>query len=137
MKVLGIDHIAIAVKELNKAVETFKKILGIDPVKIEEVPEEKVRIAMFKVGDVYIELLQGTDPESSVSKFIEKRGEGIHHIALRVESAEKASEELRAMGLNVLYEKPKVVSGGERIINFVHPKSVHGVLLEVVERRVE
>ncbi len=137
MKVLGIDHIAIAVKELDKAVETFKKILGIDPVKIEEVPEEKVRIAMFKVGDVYIELLQGTDPESSVSKFIEKRGEGIHHIALRVENAEKASEELQAMGLNVLYEKPRVVSGGERIINFVHPKSVHGVLLEVVERRAE
>ncbi len=137
MKVLGIDHIAIAVKELDKAVETFKKILGIDPVKVEEVPEEKVRIAMFKVGDVYIELLQGTDPESSVSKFIEKRGEGIHHIALKVESAEKASEELRAMGLNVLYEKPRVVSGGERIINFVHPKSVHGVLLEVVERRGE
>ncbi len=137
MKVLGIDHIAIAVKELDKAVETFKKILGIDPIKIEEVPEEKVRIAMFKVGDVYIELLQGIDPESPVTKFIEKRGEGIHHIALRIESAEKASEELRAMGLNVLYEKPKVVSGGERIINFVHPKSVHGVLLEVVERRVE
>ena len=137
MKVLGIDHIAIAVRELDKAVETFKKVLGIDPVKIEEVPEEKVRIAMFKVGDVYIELLQGIDPESSVTKFIEKRGEGIHHIALRVESAEKASEELRAMGLNVLYEKPRAVSGGERVINFVHPKSVHGVLLEVVERRVE
>jgi len=137
VKVLGIDHIAMAVKELDKAVETFKKILGIDPIKIEEVPEEKVRIAMFKVGDVYIELLQGIDPESPVTKFIEKRGEGIHHIALRIESAEKASEELRAMGLNVLYEKPKVVSGGERIINFVHTKSVHGVLLEVVERRVE
>jgi len=135
MRILDIDHIAIAVKDLNKAIETFKNILGVEPLKIEEVPEEKVRIAMFRVGNVYIELLEGTDPESSVTKFVEKRGEGIHHIAFRVDNVAEVSKELRSKGFSVVYDQPRVVAGGERIINFVHPKSAHGVLIEVVERR--
>ncbi len=133
MKILGIDHIAIAVSDLDKAIENFKRILGVDPIKIEEVPEEKVRIAIFKIGDVQIELLQGTSEDSTVRKFIEKRGEGLHHIALRVENIGKALEELKAKGFQLIYEEPRIVAG-ERKISFVHPKSIHGVLLELVER---
>lgn len=135
MRILDIDHIAIAVKDLDKAIETFKNILGVEPLKVEEVPEERVKIAMFRVGNTYIELLQGTDPESSVAKFVEKRGEGIHHIAFRVDNVTEASEELRSRGFSVVYNQPRAVAGGERIINFIHPKSAHGVLIEIVERR--
>ena len=135
MKVLGIDHIAIAVKDLDKAIETFKRVLNSEPIRIEEVPEEKVKIAMFKVGEVSIELLQALSPDSAIAKFIEKRGEGLHHIALRVDDAEAATRYLKEIGYNVIYESPKEVSHGERKINFIHPKSAHGVLLEIVERR--
>ncbi len=133
MKVLGLDHVAIAVKNLDEAVEKLKKVLGVEP-HIEEVPEEKVKIAMFDLGNVRIEVLQGTAPDSAVTKFVEKRGEGIHHIAVRVDNIEKATEELKSLGFELVYPEPKVVAGGSRKINFVHPKSVHGVLLELVER---
>jgi len=132
--ILGIDHIAIAVKDLNEAIEKYRKLLGKDPEKVEEVPQEKVRIAMFKLGDVRIELLQGTSPDSSVSKFIEKRGEGIHHIALRVDKVDEEASRLSSEGFKVLYSEARVVSGGERKINFIHPKTTCGVLVEIVER---
>ncbi len=136
VKIHKIDHLGIAVKNLDEAVKVYKDILGLELVKIEEVPEEKVRIAMFKVGESYIELLEGTSPDSTISKFIEKRGEGIHHIALRVDNVGKAVEELKDK-VRLVYEQPKVVAGGERIITFIHPKSTHGVLLELVERKEE
>ncbi len=136
VKIHKIDHLGIAVKNLDEAVKVYKDILGLELVKIEEVPEEKVRIAMFKVGESYIELLEGTSPDSTISKFIEKRGESIHHIALRVDNVGKAVEELKDK-VRLVYEQPKVVAGGERIITFIHPKSTHGVLLELVERKEE
>ena len=132
--ILGVDHIAIAVKNLDEAIEKYRKLLGIEPEKVEEVPQEKVKIAMFNVGGVRIELLQGLSPDSSVSKFIEKRGEGIHHIALRVDDVVKEAERLSKEGFKVLYSEARVVSGGERKINFIHPKTACGVLLEIVER---
>jgi len=132
--IVKVDHIAIAVKDLKNAVEIWRKILGVEPVLIEEVPEEGVRIAMFEVGGTFIELLEPLSPESSVAKFIEKRGEGIHHIAFRVDDVVKSSENLKAEGFQVIYESPRTVSHGTRRINFIHPKSTTGVLVELVER---
>ncbi len=132
VKVLGIHHIAIAVKNLDEAIKKFSAILGIEP-EVEEVPEEKVRIAMFRVGDTFIELLEGTSPDSPISKFIEKRGEGIHHIALRVDNVEEFIKYLKSLNIRVIYEEPRVVSKGKRKITFTHPKDVYGVMLEYVE----
>lgn len=132
---MRIDHIGIAVKNLEEAVKFYRDILGLELVKIEEVPEERVRIAMFRVGESYVELLQGTDSESAVTKFVEKRGEGIHHIAIHVDDVDAATERLRSKGVALTYEKPREVSHGERKINFVHPKSSFGVLLEIMTRR--
>jgi len=129
-----IDHIAIAVRDLKSAVEIWKKILGAEPVLIEEVPEEGVRIAMFEVSGTFIELLEPLSPENSIAKFIEKRGEGIHHIAFRVDDITKSSERLKTEGFQVIYEAPRTVSHGTRRINFIHPKSTTGVLVELVER---
>lgn len=131
-----IDHLGIAVKNLEEAVKTYTEILGVKPVEIEDVPQEKVRVAMFKVGESYIELLEGMSPDSAISKYIEKRGEGIHHIAFRVKSIEEAMNELKDK-VRFVYNKPQVVAKGKRIINFIHPKTAHGVLIELVERKEE
>lgn len=133
-KIKGIDHIAIAVKDLNKAVEAFNKLLDSKPEVIEEVPEEGVRIAMFKVGNAFIELLEPLSPDSTLAKFLEKRGEGIHHIALRVKDITEAMDHVRRAGLKLIYGEAREVARGNRKINFIHPKSLHGVLLELVER---
>ncbi len=135
-RVSKIDHLGIAVKNLEEAVKAYNEILGVEPVEIEDVPQEKVRVAMFKVGESYIELLEGTSPDSAISKYIEKRGEGIHHIAFRVENIEEAMNELKDK-VRFVYDKPRAVSNGKRIINFIHPKSAHGVLIELVERKEE
>ncbi|MEM2006074.1 MAG: methylmalonyl-CoA epimerase [Sulfolobales archaeon] len=132
---MKIDHIGVAVKNLDEAVKFYKDVLGLELLKIEEVPEERVRIAMFRVGDSYIELLQGTDPESAVSKFIERRGEGIHHLSIHVDDVDAKTEELKSKGVTLTYDKPREVSHGERKINFIHPKSTFGVLLEIMTRR--
>lgn len=129
-----LDHIGIAVKNLDEAVKFYRDVLGLELVEVEEVPEEKVKIAMFKAGSVYIELLQGLSEDSAISKYIAKRGEGIHHIAIRVESVDALTKELKEKGVRVVYEEPKLVSGGKRKINFIHPKATHGVLLEILER---
>lgn len=131
---MRIDHIGIAVKNLDEAVKFYKDVLGLELEDIEEVPEENVRVAMFRVGETYIELLQGTTQDSAISKFIEKRGEGIHHIAIRVDDVDRSTEVLKSRGAVLVYDKTRLVSKGSRKINFVHPKSTGGVLLELVER---
>ena len=131
---MRIDHIGIAVKNLDEAVKFYKDVLGLELEDIEEVPEENVRVAMFRVGETYIELLQGTTQDSAISKFIEKRGEGIHHIAIRVDDVDRSPEILKSRGAVLVYDKARLVSKGSRKINFVHPKSTGGVLLELVER---
>lgn len=131
---MRIDHIGIAVKNLDEAVKFYKDVLGLELEDIEEVPEENVRVAMFRVGETYIELLQGTTQDSAISKFIEKRGEGIHHIAIRVDDVDRSTEVLKSRGAVLVYDEARLVSKGSRKINFVHPKSTGGVLLELVER---
>jgi methylmalonyl-CoA/ethylmalonyl-CoA epimerase len=126
-----IDHIGIAVKSLDEAIDLYKK-LGFELKEIEEIPEQRVRVAMFPVGESKIELIEAIDEESAVAKFIEKRGEGIHHVAVNVTDIESALEDARAKGLKLIDEKPKIGAGGKKIA-FIHPKSTKGILLEFVE----
>lgn len=127
-----IEHIGIAVKDLELAKHTFAQLLGTDFYKEEVVESEGVTTVFFKVGEVKIELLQATKADSSIAKFIDKRGEGIHHIAFAVDSVEEKAASLNDNGFVVLNDNPK--SGADnKLINFVHPKSAHGVLVELCQ----
>jgi methylmalonyl-CoA/ethylmalonyl-CoA epimerase len=128
---LKIDHIGIAVKNLEEAVKTFES-LGLKVKEIEEVKEQKVKVAMLPVGESRIELLEATAEDSAIAKFIANRGEGIHHIAINVENIERSLEHARKAGIKLIDEKPRIGAGGKKVA-FLHPKSVHGVLLEFVE----
>ncbi len=133
MRVIKVDHIGIAVKSISEALKLYEETLGIKCEGIEEVPEQKVKTAFLPIGDTEIELLESTAPDGPVAKFIEKRGEGLHHIALRVENIEEALEELKKKGIRLIDEKPRKGAGGARIA-FLHPKATGGVLLEICER---
>jgi methylmalonyl-CoA epimerase len=134
MNLKNIDHIGIAVSNLQESLSFWETSLGIELHGIEEVAEQKVRTAFLPIDDTEIELLEPTSAESSVAKFIEKRGEGLHHIAIRVDDIEAALAELKAKGIQLIDETPRNGAGGSRIA-FVHPKSTHGVLLELCERK--
>lgn len=133
MKPTAIDHIGIAVASIEESLKFWEHSLGIKCAGIEEVAEQKVKTAFLPLGDTEVELLEATDPESPVAKFIEKKGEGIHHLAIRVENLEEALEKMKALGLKLIDEKPRYGAGGARIA-FVHPKTAGGVLLELSER---
>jgi len=133
VRVIKVDHIGIAVKSISEALKLYEESLGIKCEGIEEVPEQKVKTAFLPIGDTEIELLESTAPDGPVAKFIEKRGEGLHHIALRVENIEEALEELKKKGIRLIDEKPRKGAGGARIA-FLHPKATGGVLLEICER---
>jgi methylmalonyl-CoA/ethylmalonyl-CoA epimerase len=124
-----IDHIGIAVKNLEEAT-AFYKTMGIQPHHFEEVESQKVRVAFIKVGESNIELLEPTSEESPIAKFLEKKGEGIHHIAYLVEDVQKALDALKADGAKLLNETPMDGAHGMKVA-FVHPKSVNGVLTEL------
>ncbi|MEM0203451.1 MAG: methylmalonyl-CoA epimerase [Archaeoglobaceae archaeon] len=128
---MKIDHIGIAVKNLADAIKTFEA-LGFKVKGIEEVKEQKVKVAMLPVGESKIELLEATAEDSAIAKFIASRGEGIHHIAINVESIEKSLEIAKNSGIKLIDEKPRIGAGGKKVA-FLHPKSTHGVLLEFVE----
>lgn len=128
---MRIDHIGIAVKNLEDAIKTFEA-LGFKVKGIEEVREQKVKVAMLPVGESKIELLEATAEDSAIAKFIASRGEGIHHIAINVESIEKSLEVAKNSGIKLIDEKPRIGAGGKKVA-FLHPKSTHGVLLEFVE----
>jgi len=128
-----IDHIGIAVKSISEALKLYEEVLGIKCEGIEEVQEQKVKTAFLPIGDTEIELLESTAPDGPVAKFIEKRGEGIHHIALRVENVEEALKEIKERGIALIDESPRKGAGGARIA-FIHPKATNGVLLEICER---
>ena len=133
MDYAGVDHIGIAVGSIENALAFWEKALGIRCTGVEEVREQKVKTAFLPVGETEIELLEATDPESPVAKFIEKRGEGLHHIALRVENIEETLKNLKEQGVRLIDETPRYGAGGAKIA-FVHPKSSGGVLLEISQR---
>ncbi|WP_456366005.1 methylmalonyl-CoA epimerase [Thermococcus sp.] len=127
-----IDHIGIAVRNLEEAVKVWEG-LGLKVDEIEEVPDQKVRTAIIHIGESRIELLEPTAEDSPIAKFIAKRGEGIHHIALGVDNIEEHLRELKERGYRLIDEKPRTGAGGAKIA-FVHPKAVTGVLLELCQR---
>lgn len=129
----SIHHIAIAVNDLEAALAFYRDALGLEVSERREVPEEGVEIAFLPAGEGEIELLRPLDPEGSVARFLEKRGEGLHHICLRVDDITAAMERLRAAGATLLSEEPRVGADGTRYV-FIHPKSARGVLLELYER---
>jgi methylmalonyl-CoA/ethylmalonyl-CoA epimerase len=121
-----------AVKSLEESIPYYEEVLGLECYAIEEVKEQKVKTAFFMVGQTKIELLESTDPEGPIGKFIEKKGEGIHHMAFAVEGLEKALEETEAKGIRLIDKTPR--KGAEGLdIAFLHPKSTHGVLTELCE----
>ncbi len=129
---LYIHHIAIAVYDLDAALSFYRDALGLKITERREVPEEGVEVAFLPVGEGEIELLRPMHADSGVAHFLEKRGEGLHHICLAVDDIEAAMEQLRATGARPLSEEPRVNMHGTRYI-FIHPKSTHGVLLELYE----
>ena len=127
-----IHHIAIAVRDLDAALAFYRDGLGLEVTERREEPEEGVEIAFLPAGEGEIELLRPLDEEGGVARFLEKRGEGLHHVCLAVGDVEVAMEQLRATGAQLLSEEPRVNIHGTRYV-FVHPKSAHGVLLELYE----
>ncbi len=134
MKILKIDHLGIAVQSIEEAKKLYQDILGLEFAGTETVAEQKVTTAFFPVGDSEVELLESTHPEGPIAKYLEKRGEGIQHIAFRVENLEEALAELKEKGIKLIDEKPRQGAGGAKIA-FLHPKATHGVLIELSERQ--
>ncbi len=128
-----IDHIGIAVRSIEKTSELFSNILGLKVAGEEIVEEQKVKVAFLPLGDSELELLESTSPEGPIAKFIEKKGEGIQHIAFRVDNIEKALEKLKKEGVRLIDEKPRYGAGGAKMA-FLHPKDTNGILIELSER---
>ena len=133
MKVTKLDHIGIAVKNMDEALAFYRDTLGISSVGEEVIEEQKVKVAFLPLGDTELELLESTSPDGPVAKFIEKRGEGIQHIALRVENIEEALNELKAKDFRLIDQQPRYGAGNAKIA-FLHPKATGGILLEISER---
>ncbi len=129
-----IEHIGIAVDDLQKAEEVYEALLGCHAYKEEEVESEGVKTLFFQAGPNKIELLEATNPNSPVAKFIEKRGEGIHHIAFEVKDIKAEMKRLREEGFKVLQEEP-IKGADNKWVAFVHPKDTHGVLIELCQDR--
>ena len=129
-----VDHIGVAVRSLEKALPFYTEILKLPLLGIEEVESEKVKVAFLQAGNAKIELLEPTSSESPIAQFIEKRGEGIHHIALGVDSIEARMTEIKEQGIRMIQDVPKVGAGGA-LVAFMHPKSTGGILYELCERK--
>jgi methylmalonyl-CoA epimerase len=129
---MKIDHIGIAVKSLSETVKIYEDAIGLNVAGFDEVDEQGVRVAMLDIGESRIELLEPTRPDSPIEKFMTKRGEGLHHIAIRVDNIEQALNRLKRAGVRLIDETPRPGAHDSRIA-FVHPASMHGVLLELVE----
>ena len=133
MNLTVVDHIGIAVKSIEESLKFWEGTLGIKCTGVEEVVEQKVKTAFLPIKDTEVELLEGTAPDSPVSKFVEAKGEGIHHLAIRVDDLEAALAELKEKGVRLIDEKPRKGAGGA-LIAFVHPKATGGILLELSQR---
>lgn len=130
----GINHIGIAVKDLDQSIELFRKIFEFGEIHKEIVEEQMVSVGSFKVGDVLIELTAPTDEESPIAKFIAKRGEGIHHIAFESSEINGELDRLSVEGVNLINPTPKV-GAHDMLISFLHPKSTNGVLMEICQHK--
>jgi methylmalonyl-CoA/ethylmalonyl-CoA epimerase len=133
MNLTHIEHIGIAVKNLDEAIKYYENVLGLKCYAVEEVKDQKVKTAFFQIGETKIELLETTDPEGPIGKYIEKRGEGIHHLAFAVNNLPSALNELKEKEIKLIDVSPR--RGAEGLdIAFIHPKSTHGVLTELCEK---
>jgi methylmalonyl-CoA/ethylmalonyl-CoA epimerase len=126
----GLDHVAIVVEDLEKAIDFYRRTLGLELHEIEVVPDQKVRTAIFGTGMGRVELISPTTEDSGVARFLRKRGEGLHHICLEVEDLAMTLAELKAKGTPLIDEEPRPGAGGAQVA-FVHPKGCHGVLTEL------
>ncbi|HSV76831.1 MAG TPA: methylmalonyl-CoA epimerase [Bacteroidales bacterium] len=134
MKLTHIEHIGIAVKNMEESIKFYEEVLGLKCYAIEEVKDQKVKTAFFMLGQTKIELLESTDPEGPIGKFIEKRGEGVHHLAFAAQGIEGALQSLESKGVLLIDKAPR--KGAEGLdIAFLHPKSTQGVLMELCEDR--
>jgi methylmalonyl-CoA/ethylmalonyl-CoA epimerase len=133
---MKIDHLGIATRGISETLGFWRDALGLELVETEEVAEQRVRVAMLPVGESRIELLEPTSEDSPIAKFLEKRGPGIHHIAVRVDDIRSMLARLREQGARLIDEEPRRGAGGS-LIAFVHPSSSNGVLLELVEQAGE
>ncbi|MFO7940101.1 MAG: methylmalonyl-CoA epimerase [Bacteroidales bacterium] len=132
MKPSHIEHIGIAVKNLDESIKYYEEVLGLECYSVEEVADQKVKTAFFQVGDTKIELLESTDPEGPIGKFLEKKGEGIHHMAFAVKNIEDQLKHAEEKGIRLIDKTPR--KGAEGLdIAFLHPKSTFGVLTELCE----
>lgn len=129
---MKINHLGIATKRIDEAMKFWESALGLENIHTETVEDQKVRVAMLPIGESRIELLEPTSDDSPISKFLEKRGGGIHHIAVEVTDIEAALEQLRRKGMRLIDEKPRKGAEG-CLVAFVHPGSTGGVLLELVQ----
>ena len=130
---MKIDHIGIATRGIDEAAKFYRDVLGLEAGETEEVPEQKVRVAMLPIGESRLELLEATSDNSPISRFLEKRGPGIHHIAVRVDDIQAALTDLKQKGARLIDEEPRRGAGG-CLVAFVHPSSTGGVLLELVQK---
>ena len=131
---MKIDHIGIATRQLDEGLALWRDALGLSVDATEEISEQGVRVAMLPIGDTHVELLEALSPDSSVGKFISKRGPGIHHIAVQVEDINASLADLKSKGARLIDETPRIGAGG-CLIAFVHPSTTSGVLLELVQHR--
>jgi len=131
---MKINHLGIATKGIDEALKFWRDALGLENVHTETVEDQKVRVAMLPIGDTKIELLEATSEDSPIAKFLEKRGGGIHHIAVEVENIEESLMKLKKKGARLIDEKPRVGAEG-CLIAFVHPSSSNGVLLELIQKQ--
>ncbi len=133
MKILKIDHLGIAVNSIDDGKAFWSDVLGLDFEGAETVSEQKVTTAFFPVGESEVELLESTAPDGPVAKYIEKRGQGIQHVAFRVENIDDALAELKEKGVQLIDQQPRIGAGGAKIA-FLHPKATNGVLVELCQR---
>lgn len=133
MSITHIEHIGIAVKNLHEAIKFYEEVLGLKCYGVEEVPDQKVKTAFFMVGQTKIELLESTSPEGPIGRFIENKGEGIHHIAFAVAGLKEKLEDVKSKGIRLVDEHPRKGAEGLNIA-FLHPKSTFGVLTEFCEK---
>jgi len=133
MKILSVDHLGVATRDINESLKFYTDILGLKLIGTEDVAEQKVRTAFLPIGETEIEILESTDPDGPIAKYIDKNGEGIQHMALRVDDIEVALAELKSKGVRLIDEAPRRGADGTKIA-FIHPKATRGILLELCQR---